>query len=649
MGEPSMHLLLDRPVRLAGFVFDPQAGELAEATAVHRLGEKPAAALEALVAARGRVVDRVTLCRHLWPDGTVVDFDNNLNAAIKKLRDALGDDAATPRFIETLPRRGYRFVGPIDPAGDPAIVDRPGSAPGHRGWRRLSRPLRVLAAVALVSLAAVAVLWLRDRAAGPAVPPGPAQARLVVLPFATLGEVSPADTPPDWLRQGLTEELITLLGRLDPSRLGVIARHSSMRFQDTETPLSEIASTLDVQWAIEGTVATVADRALVSVRLVRVDEETVAWSGRFEAARGAIDALTRHVAVGVGTALADHLLTGDPGARLRGATVSSDAYEAFLMGRAAWHRFEGDSFLEARQAFDRSLAADPDFAPAHAALADTYNLLAFTPHMDHVAAFAAAESAAREALARDPDLAMAHNALGFARLYGRFDVGGALSHFARAVEIDPNYAMAHHWRAGALAAAGRVDEAVAAAEHAVNLDPLSLSVISDLGWYLIFADRFEEAAVLCRETLDENPAYGWAISCLNEASRRTGDLGTAARGARERMRPTEHERTEDPTIDEVTPALALVALDRLALRRQRSREEPHALSMAEAHARVGDRDASFEWLDRAAEARDPWLLFIPLQPFFDDLHGDPRLADLAERIGLPAEVRRALAPAPTSG
>lgn len=509
---------------------------------------------------------------------------------------------------------------------------------------RLAVPM-LLVGVTII-LAAVTLTWLRRADAEPPATPPPLRERLVVLPFADLTERDGMVVPtPHWLRDGLTEALITQLGRLEPGRLGIIARHSAMQFQGSKVPLDEIARRLDVDWAIEGAFATVGGRHQVSVRLVRPDDATVVWADRFEADRGAADSLVRGVASGVATALVDRLLAGDRVARLRGGTMSSQAYEAFLIGRSAWHRFETEGYLEARAAFERALAADPDFAAAHAALADAYNLLAFTDAMNAREALARAEASAREALARDPVSAMAHNALAFARLYGRVDVSGSLSHFARAIELDTNYAMAHHWRAGALAAAGRVDEAVASAERAVELDPLSLSVISDLGWYLIYADRYEEAADLCRETLDAQPGYGWAESCLYEASRNLGDFETARTLVANYRQPTDAERATHPAIDAADPESALEALDRLGIERQLAREAPNALTIAELEARLGNTAGALEWLERAADEGDPWWVFVPVQPFFDSLHGEPKLRELARRVGLPSAVIDALSSA----
>ncbi len=650
MDTPGSSCRLDGPVRFAGLVFDPRTGELSSTEEVVRLGEKPAAALEALLANAGTVVDRPKLCQHLWPDGTVVDYDNNLNAAIKKLRDTLEAHADTSKLIETLPRRGYRFVGALSakPGATAPQPSQPSQEPGPPWPGLLRTSAFAIPMLLLLAFLGIASMRLRSDAAGfatptPTSPARERRARLAVLPFADLGASdAEADSPPAWLRDGLAEELITLIGRLEPSRLGVIARHSSMQFRDRAVSMAEVSEQLAVGWVIEGTVAAIGTRVRVTVRLVRTDDETVVWADRFEESRAETETLVRRVAAGVGRALADRLVAGDAAARLRGATLSGEAYEAFLIGRAAWHRFDADGYREARESFERALVADPDFAPAHAALADTHNLLAFTDTLPRADAFAAAERAAREALARDPNLALGHNALAFARLYGSWDVGGALSHFARAIELDPNFAMAHHWRAGALAAAGRTAEAVEAARTALSLDPLSLSVISDLGWYLIYDGRFEEAAAQCLRTLEASPRYNWAAYCQIEASRQLGDLATAISVLRDQRQPGPEIRAAHPDLDAPDPAVALAAFDRLTLQQQRARPQPNPLDLAESFARIGDRDAAFESLERAFASRDPWILFVPVQPFFDSLHGDPRMLDLAKRIGLPTEAIRAL-------
>ncbi|MEM7481275.1 MAG: winged helix-turn-helix domain-containing protein [Acidobacteriota bacterium] len=583
-------------VRFGIFELNFRSGELRRGGMRFRLHDKPLRLLIALLERPGEVVSREELFGHLWGDDIHVDFDNNLNAAVKKLRDALGDFADSPRFVETVPRRGYRFIAPVLPV----TVAQPEKA------RRIPR-LSALALTVLAMLVGLGALFvLRDRM-GTVAPTGSDGERrlLAVMPVLNL---SPGGD--EYLADSLTEELITHLGRLDPDRLGVIARISSMTYKDSDLPVDRIARELGVDYVVESSVRSQGNRLRVTVQLIEAAGQTHLWAATYDRDRDDLLAVQAEVAQQVARALALELLP-DGASQVRAATASPEAYEAYLRGRWEWNRFSTEGYRRAITAFRQAQGLDPAFAPAWAGEADAWNLLVFTGEVTPQEAFPAARAAVERALALDPRLALAHNALGFARLYGDFAPRAALEDFDRAVEIAPNYAMAHHWRAGALAALGRHDDAITAVRRSLELDPLSLSVMSDLGWYFLFANRPEEAVEECTRTLEIDPHYGWARACLEIAYEQLREpekgLEAALRG-----RP----REDDPA----DPVAALAEHRRRLL----SQVQGDPLRKAMLTALLGQPDEAFGYLDEAIVQRDPWLVFLRVDPRLAALRQDRR-------------------------
>lgn len=563
-------------VRFGLFELDLASGELRKRGVRVRLHEKPFRVLAALVARPGELVTRQELQRELWPGETFVDFDGNLNAAVRKLRDALGDSATSPRFIETLPRRGYRFIAPVE--GEASAESRP------------PRRRRLWIAAGAIGAAVVIAIALAPQARLPA--QGDERLMLAVLPFANLD----ADPDREFFCDGMTEELIAQLGRLQPERLGVIARISAMTYKDSDKDVPQIGRELGVDFLIEGSVRSSGDRLRITAQLIRVADRTHLWAESYDAEPGDLLDVQGDVAVRVAHALALELLPDRPLARARAGTRSTEAYEAYLQGRFNVNRFSGEGYRAAIAHFGRALEADPGYAAAHAALAIAHDLRAFTGEVPLAEAFEAARHHARRALELDPRSAEATAALAFVRLYHDYDFAGADAAFARALELDPNYAMAHHWWAGAHAAVGEHDRAIAAVRESLELDPVSLSVLSDLGWYYLYADRPEEGLAECRRVLDVQD-YGWARACIDHA------LAMLGRGE-----PPAGEPIDAPG-------------------------ESSWQAMEQAAA--GELDAAFATLERALERRDPWLVFLRVDPRFDPLAGDPRFESLAARIGLP--------------
>ncbi len=629
--QPSPPLLL----RFSVFEADLRSGELRKKGSLQRLSAKPFQVLAALLEKPGEVVSREELRHRLWPETTFVDFDNNLNAAVGKLRQALGDSAESPRFVETLPRRGYRFLASVErlpPFPDPVPTQPTETAAPFKFKGGLWLALGALAVVLTVALG-----WIVG--AGDDPPPsakGTSRAMLAVLPFTNLDP----DPQREFFCDGLTEELIAQLGRLDPKHLGVIARTSSNLYKNTEKSIEEIGRDLAVDLVIEGSVRSAEGRTRITVQLIEVSDQTHLWSETYDTPLADLLEVQGEVAVQVATILALELLPDEPLARARSSTRITGAYEEFLRGRQEWNRFSKEGYLRAISHFERALDLDPGYAAAWAGLANAYNLRAFSPDILPREVFPLALEAAETALTYDSHSAEAYAARGFAHLYFEYDLAAADLDFRRALELRPNFAMAHHWHAGALSALERHDEAIAAMQRAKELDPLSLSVLSDAGWYYLFAQRPDSAIDECRRTL-EIQNYGWAQACLFHAYLSSG----RTREAHERLPFIISAR---PTVDESwyrvlalqDPAAALAAAQRLWLEEDRAREgaeSPYPVNRAFLEAAVGDLDAAFLSLERGLEIRDAWMVFLHVDPRFAPLRQDPRYGELARRVGLPSK------------
>ncbi len=606
-------------LRFGIFELDRRSGELRRQGRRVALGDKPFQLLSALLERPGEVVLREELQSRLWPPGVHVDFDRNLNTAATNLRSALGDSASSPRFIETLPKRGYRFIAPVGGARGDAAPSRRG------GWSAV-----LIAAALGIALAFGWFAW-RDSSL-PTTDDGDRRL-LAVMPFEDLGP----ETGATYLSDGLTEELIAELGRLRPERLGVIARMSSMSYKGTDKRVDQIADELGADYLVEGSLRRFDGRIRVVVQLVRADDQTRLWSTTFEEASEDILGVQIDLAARAAEALAATLFPDQPAVTAHEHTRDPAAFDAYLQGRYEWNRFDGEGYLAAVEHLERAVEIDPDYALAWAGLADAHNLLAFDEYAP-AERFPRAREAAERALEIDPDLAEGHNALAFGLLYWNFDVAAADSSFAHALELSPNLAMAHHWRAGALAASRRHDEAITAMQRAVELDPRSLSVLSDLGWYFLFADRYDEAITECRRTLGLREDYGWASLCLFEAHHARGDFASAVGTETVRLRQQGAPSEWLDSLAGMEPTAALQAIFRYHLDPLLAAPaDADPIAVAHLLARTGDSAGALEWLERAYRDRNGWVLFLDVDPRFDSLHGMRRFEALVTEIRASAD------------
>lgn len=615
------------------FELDLASLELRRSGRLIRLQQQPAKVLALLALRAGELVSREEIQREVWASDTFVDFEQGLNFCIRQIRSALGDSAEVPRFVETLPRRGYRFIAPVAPLHDaeaePAAA--PAGANAGAGAAAEPRTTRLALALGVASLALAALALWRGAPARPA-PVAPANPALVVLPFDNLS----GDAADAYLADGLTEETITQIARAAPGRLGVIARTTSMRFRGANKRVLEIGRELRVDYVLEGSIRRSADRLRVTAQLVRVSDETQLWAESYE--RGLRDALAvqEDVARRVTAALLDRLLLQAPGQlRARAGTSSAEAYDAYLKGR--YHLAAGgEAALRRAIGFlDESIARDPRFADAHASLAEAWIALGDGLHVRSREAYPRARAAAEAALALEPGLAEAWTYLGVVQTYYEWDLERGPRALDKAAALNPGNARAHHYRADYLSATGRHDEAIAATRRAQALDPLSRAVNEDVGWYSYFARRYREAAVQFRRTADLEPEapglHLFAAHCFASLD----DWTEALKEARQVLVDTGRDPASADRLLAAGGRDAYHAFLRSVIawrQKQTTAVTPFSFAML---AELGDREAALRDLERARDERWRYLLVeVGGEPRLDPLRSDPRFLALRRELGL---------------
>lgn len=475
-----------RTYRFGPFRFEPRSGELLRDGQRTRLPRQVAAVLEALLARAGQLVTREELRALLWPNGTIVDFDHGVANAVQRLRDALGETAAEPRYVETLPRRGFRFVAVVESSAA-------ASAPG---WRRaLGWP-----AVASVLTGLIVLTTLLLRAPGPAnTVASDARVRLVVLPFENLT----GDDGETYFVAGLTEELITQLGQFAPERLAVVARTSAMRFEGV-SDLSQVARELNVDYALEGSVRRQDERIRVSARLVRTSDGMQTWAGSFDRERNRMLDLHQELSQRMAAALSLKVL---PQSQTREHMPSTEAREAYLRGKWFWHQKTPQDMSASIRYLQQAVELDPPYARAHAALAASVHSAGAMGVMDSTEARRLTAVSARRALELDPTAGDALAILAESRFRFGGETEGIEPLFRRAAALRPNDSQVLHWFGVFLALTGKVDEALVQLERARHLDPLELHLGSDYADVLYRAGRREQAMRQLARVRELDPSF----------------------------------------------------------------------------------------------------------------------------------------------
>lgn len=613
------------------YTLDLRSGELRKHGTRLKLGEQPLQILLLMLERPGGVVTREELRERLWASDTFVDFDHGLNSAVQRLRDCLSDSAGQARWIETVPRRGYRFVGEVEwkeeaPAPEaPALTNGRGAtaevaATSDRRAPRLGtrRWLVVTAALAVV---AAASLWVYQKRTSASVKQTPAIRSMAVLPLENLS----ADPQQDYFADGMTDELITMLAK--NASLRVISRTTVMQYKGVHRPLRDIARELGVDGVVEGSVVRTGGKVRVTAQLIHAASDTHLWAESYERDVRDVIALQKEVA----EAIAARVNTNSAPSRALARTISPEAHDAYLRGRYFW--FSGPGFEKSREYFEKAVRLQPDYADAWSGLGDYYGVHAVDGDIDPLVGFPKYEEFVRKALSLDDSSAQAHLSMAAIHLFFKWDWAAADEEARRAIELDPNFAEAHHLRCYILEAMGRIDESLIEAQKAIELDPRARP--RGLGNALIMARRYDAAVKELTERSEAYPDRAGILETLSYAHFLSGHEREWIEGWA-RSLELEGKPRDAATLRRIyreRGSKAVLEWDRKETMKDMTRSD-FSLRVAAACADVGDREQTLYYLERAYEHRASELIWIHLKPRYDFLHSDPRYLALLKKIGL---------------
>jgi TolB-like protein/Flp pilus assembly protein TadD len=545
--------------------------------------------LVALVRNAGRLVEKDVLLRTVWPDVAVEE--GNLTKGVFTLRQVL-EVAEGDRYIETVPKRGYRFVARV--TAEPAAAMRP--------------------------------------AISPQTDIAPVENSIAVMPFSDMS----ASRDQDFFCEGMSEEIINALGRVPD--LKVASYTSSLRFKGKALDTQSIGRELMVSWLLEGSVRKSGEMVRIAVQLVRAGDGFSAWSGRFDRQLDDIFTVQDDIAGMIAQTLTKRVGGKAAGPLVTSTTSNTEAYALYLEGRYLWNKRPGDVVWQALDRFERAIAIDPSFAPAHAALAGVYGTLGAWEFgvLPPAEALAKAKAAATRALELDPQLAAGHTAVGYTRLHFDWNADAACREFDQAIALNPAWVDAHHWHSHALCAAARFPESLAACRRIVELDPLNPLMHAHVAWHHYMARDFADALAQSERVMRMEPSFHWGYFFAGWALERLGRGSEAITALREAVRCSS---SSPVMLAGLGHALAVVQDRREALnvvdelQRLRADKGLFAYELGVICAALGDVDQAFKWFTRAVQERSGWIAYLGVDPRLDALNADPRFGRLLADAG----------------
>ena len=656
LGTLKQAALTPRVVRFGVYEVDLRTSELRKQGRKIKLQEQPCRILAILLEQRGEVVTREELRQRLWSDDTFVDFDHSLNTAIMRLREALSDSSDNPRFIETLPRHGYRFIAPVEevssaepsvpqermspPAADlvAPVAEFPASRQSTKDQKlrptNKSIPL-ILAGFLGLAVLGIFVLELRNlRKSTGSVAEFNQNKSVVVLPFENLS----GDKDEQYFTDGMTDELIANLAKIRSLR--VISRTSSMEYKGTHKTLSEIARDLNVDAVVEGTVLRSGNRVRITAELVQASTDRHLWAETYESQLGDVLGLQSQVASAIVNQIRINL-TPEEQQRLASARpVSAEGYEDYLKGRYYWNKRSEEGLRKAIEYFQMATQRDPQSALAFAGLADCYSIIgsAIVGTVPSRDVAPKAKAAALKALELNSSLAEAQTSLATVRFYYDWDWAGAASGFQRAIELNPSYATAYQRYSLYLMAIGRPQESLVQMNRARDLEPLSVSVNFSLGWRLYLARQYDQAIEQLHNALEMDPNFALPRMVLGQAYEQKGSTEQAIAELQSAARIS-HD--SPPMLAALGHGYGIAGkrgeaekiLSRLLEQSKKEYVSPFYIGLV--YAGLHEDEQALNWLEKAYQDRSNPIVFSKVDPQLDSLRAAPRFQALLRQLALP--------------
>jgi TolB-like protein/DNA-binding winged helix-turn-helix (wHTH) protein/Tfp pilus assembly protein PilF len=616
------------------FEFELRFRRLRRDGCVLKLQRVPLEALAALIEQKGQIVSRDQLAEKIWGKGVSLDADNSLNVAVRKLRQALGDNPEEPRFIQTITGQGYRLIASVVYDDQTANAEPQTAAlqaeplavePAVREPKARRRLFFAPAAGLILLLAAAGLYWAHIHKSFRSAAPG--KSMMAVLPFENLT----GDVGQDYFSDGLTEEMITQVGNLDPQELGVVGRTSVMYYKHRQQALLQLGHDLGVQYVLEGSVRRHQEKARISVRLLGVADGATLWTDSVDRSIGDVLSLESEIAQDIGGKLLVQVL-----GHAKGAPSNPEVVEAYLRGRFELNRL--DSRDAASGYFQRTIALDPSYAPAYAGLADFYTFRAVGNDKGSEEAWRLAEENANKALSLDGDSVEAHIAIARIKLMHDWDWRAAREHAVRALQLNPNSPEAHTVFALYLRVAGNLPEDLKQRKQALAMDPYRQDLKDHLVDEEYFARDFQALADAARAALVDDPNNRHAHTSLCFS---LGHLNAFAESATECSKALVLDGQPDRAAAYVQEfrqrgyRAARLLLARNDLQEILAHPRPDLWDLADAYMAADLKDKTFETLFEGLQTHEPGLLQIRVDPDFDSIRQDPRYVELVRRIGFP--------------
>jgi len=595
-----------RILRFGAFELDVLNGELRRAGVLIKVSPQQFQVLQLLADNARQLLTREEIQTAVWGTDVFVDFDRNLNVCVAQIRAALNDDSDSPRFIQTVPKRGYKFIAPVERVGvtpDVLPIASPAPVPVH------SRPWWIIALV-IVLVAAGYFYWRQ---------PAPLQRVIVAaLPFENLS----GDPKEAIFTDGLTEELIGQLGSLNPDRLGVIGRSSVVRYKGAPHGIDQVGRDLHADYIIEGTVRRSEGRVRIAARLVKVTDQAQVWTDTSERAESEMFRLEEESAARIAGAVIEKLLGGAQASAARAHAGNQEAYEAYLNGRYLQHNRNRGEYTRSIAYFEQAVKLDPRFDLAYSATAESYVMLgrSGSPAKE---VFPPARAAAEKALAINEANAAAHNALANAFFWSEWNWKEAERHFTRAVALNPSFSQAHYDYAFFLVAMGRTEQGLTSLRRAIAADPLSTHINMDAGWLYLQAHRFDDAIRQAKRALELEPGLTEANACIvralidqkkfKQALEAVPGFRGSAGNPEEALKQSYRQKIQDAE--------------------KSGKADP--FSMAMLYTFIGENSKALDSLDQAYARGSLMMPLLKTEPALAALHAESRFQELERKLALP--------------